>query len=227
MTTLCAKIGSTARALYAVVPRRRGVLVGAAVAALLALAAVRVYVVFVLSPADNNMYSESLVRFRYAEMVMEGEPLPASDPVVQWPEGFRRDEMIMALPDLMAGWSYRAWAAAFGAPDHYVYLRYFMAAYAATYVPAGFLLFWVMFRRFGPAFGATALYALCLPTYLRAAGNYLREDFATPALLVATALAWILLARPPARPRSRAALAAALALGVLYALSCWHMAQFY
>jgi hypothetical protein len=227
MATLYAKIGSTAETLHARLLRRRGVAIAAAAVCLLALAAVRTYVVFVLSPADNNMYSESLVRFRYAEMVMEGEALPASDPAVQWPEGFRRDEMIMALPDLMAGWSYRAWAAAAGAPDHYVYLRYFMAVYAATYVPAGFLLFWVMFRRFWPAFGATALYVLCLPTYLRAAGNYLREDFATPALLAATAWAWIFLERPPARPRPRAALVAALALSVLYALSCWHMAQFY
>lgn len=227
MATLFTKIGSRANAFYAGLLRRRGAVFAAAAVAVLALVAARVYVVFVLSPPENKMYSESLVRFRYAEMVMEGDTPPRSDPMVQWPEGFRRDEMIMALPDYMVGWSYRLWAAARGAPDHYVYLRYFMAAYAAAYVPAGFLLFWVMFRRFWPAYGATALYGLCLPTYLRAAGNYLREDFATPALLAATAIAWLFLERPPTSRRTRVALAAALALCILYALSCWHMAQFY
>jgi hypothetical protein len=227
MAAFFPKISSRGRALYAALFRRRGVAFAAAAAALLALAAARVYVVFALSSAENKMYSESLVRFRYVEMVMAGEPLPRSDPMVQWPEGFRRDEMIMALPDHAVGLSYRLWAAAFGPPDHYAYVRYFMAAYAALYVPAGFLLCWIMFRRFWPAYGAAALYAMCLPTYLRAAGNYLREDFATPALLAATATAWWFLERPPARPRARAALGAALALSVLYALSCWHMAQFY
>jgi hypothetical protein len=211
--------------------RRRWVVIVGALAALLALAAFRAYVVLELTPVESQMYSESLVRFRYAEMVMEGEPLPASDPVVQWPEGFRRDEMVMPLPDYLVGWSYRAWAAAFGPADHYGFLRYFMALYAALYVPAAFLLFWVMFRRFGPAWLGTALYVTCLPTFLKAAGNYLREDFASPALLAATALVWGALGpRDPGGGRPvlrRAAIAAATALCILYALSCWHMAQFY
>jgi tetratricopeptide (TPR) repeat protein len=84
-----------------------------------------------------------------------------------------------------------------------------------------------MFGRLGAATAATALYATCLPTFFRAAGNYLREDFASPALLAATALAWALLARPPGRLRGRLAVAGALALSIAYALSCWHMAQFY
>jgi len=227
MATRLTTVRSWAGSLCSAAARRPGVVRAGAAIALLALALARAGIVFELTPENNEMYSESLVRFRYAEMAMRGEPLPRSDPMVQWPEGFRRDEMIMALPDYLAGLSYRLYGGIFGAPDCYVYLRYFMAAYAAAYVPAAFLLFWVAFRRFRPAWAATALYVTCLPTLLRAAGNYLREDFATPALLVATAAVWLFLEKPPATRRNRVALTAALTLCVVYALSNWHMAQFY
>ncbi len=220
-------VRSWAGSLYSAATRRPGVVRAGAAIALLALALARAGVVLKHTPEYNEMYSESLVRFRYAEMVMKGEPLPRSDPMVQWPEGFRRDEMIMPLPDYLVGLSYRLYGGIFGAPDRYAHLRYFMAAYAAAYVPAAFLLFWVAFRRFGPAWAATALYVTCLPTFLRAAGNYLREDFATPALLVATAAVWLFLEKAPATRRNRVALTVALGLCVVYALSCWHMAQFY
>jgi tetratricopeptide (TPR) repeat protein len=227
MVRIFSKIISWGGAVWAGAARRPGVVFAATALGLLALAAVRVDFLFKLSPQTNEMYSESLVRFRYAEMVMKGEALPRSDPMVQWPEGFRRDEMIMPLPDYAVGLSYRVWAAIFGAPDRYAFMRYFMALYAATYVPAAFLLFWVMFRRRWPAWAATALYATCLPTFIRAAGNYLREDFATPALVAATALTWLLLRGESVGRGKRIAVTAALAAAVLYALSCWHMAQFY
>lgn len=227
MATLFSKIGPHARSTWAAASRRRGAVLGATAAALVAVAAARVALVLDLSPKTNEMYSESLVRFRYAEMVMKGEVLPRLDPMVQWPEGFPRDEMIMPLPDYAVGLSYRLWGKMFGPPDRYSYLRYFMAFYTASYVPAAFLLFWVMFRRRAPAWAATALYATCLPTFVRAAGNYLREDFAAPALLAASALTWLFLENRPETPRKRTAAAAALALCVFYALSCWHMAQFY
>ncbi|NIT35711.1 MAG: tetratricopeptide repeat protein [candidate division Zixibacteria bacterium] len=227
MATPFTAVKSWAHSLRSAATRRPGVVRAGATLALLALALARAGIVFKLTPENNEMYSESLVRFRYAEMVMRGEPLPRSDPMVQWPEGFRRDEMIMPLPDYLVGLSYRLYGGIFGAPDRYAHLRHFMAAYAAAYVPAAFLLFWVAFRRFGPAWGATALYVTCLPTFVRAAGNYLREDFATPALLVATAAAWLFLEKPPATRRNRVALTVALGLCIVYALSCWHMAQFY
>jgi hypothetical protein len=227
MATPLTTVKSWAGSLYSAATRRPGVVRAGAALALLALALARAGIVLKNTPEYNEMYSESLVRFRYAEMVMRGEPLPRSDPMVQWPEGFRRDEMIMPLPDYLVGLSYRLYGGIFGAPDRYAYLRYFMAAYAAAYVPAAFVLFWVAFRRFGPAWAATALYVTCLPTFLRATGNYLREDFATPALLVATAAVWLFLENPPATRRNKIALTAALGLCVVYALSCWHMAQFY
>jgi tetratricopeptide (TPR) repeat protein len=227
MARIFSKIISWGGDVWAGAARRPGVVFAATALALLALAVVRVDFLFKLSPQTNEMYSESLVRFRYAEMVMKGEALPRSDPMVQWPEGFRRDDMIMPLPDYAVGLSYKLWAGIFGAPDRYAFMRYFMALYAATYIPAAFLLFWVMFRRRWPAWAATALYVTCLPTFIRAAGNYLREDFATPALVAATALVWLLLEGEPKSRGRRVAIAAALAAAALYALSCWHMAQFY
>ncbi len=194
--------------------RRRPAVVGAAIFATLVLAAARVAILLYFTPAENHMYSESLVRFRYAQMIMDGKAEPRVDYMVQWPEGFRRDEMILWLPDHMVGWSYRGWAAVFDAPkDQYTYLRYFMAAHSALYVPAALLLFGLMFRRFWPAWLAAALYLTCLPTFLRAAGNYLREDFATPPLLAATALAWFLAEGGEASSRRR--LWAAVGLGVM------------
>jgi len=227
MATLFSKVDARVRSAWAVASRRPAVVIGATAVALVAVAAARVDLVLKLTPKTNDMYSESLVRFRYAEMVMKGEALPRLDPMVQWPEGFRRDEMILPLADYAVGLSYRLWAEIFGPPDRYAYLRYFMAFYTASYVPGAFLLFWVMFRRPAPAWAATALYATCLPTYLRAAGNYLREDFATPALVAASALVWLFVENRPLTPRKRVAAATALGLCVFYALSCWHMAQFY
>jgi tetratricopeptide (TPR) repeat protein len=218
---------SRVRSLWAAAARRPGVVVAATALALAAVAAARVDLVLKHTPETNEMYSESLVRFRYAEMIMKGEALPRSDPMVQWPEGFPRDEMIMPLPDYATGLSYRLWSGVFGPTDRYAHLRYFMALYAAAYIPAAFLLFWVMFRRPWPAWAATALYVTCLPTFIRAAGYYMREDFATPALLAASALVWLLLEGEPNGRGKRIAVAAALAAAVLYALSCWHMAQFY
>ncbi|HUV86360.1 MAG TPA: tetratricopeptide repeat protein [bacterium] len=227
MAAFPSRLVSRARSLWAAAARRPGIVVAATALALAAVAVARVDFLLKLTPQTNEMYSESLVRFRYAEMIMKGEALPRADPMVQWPEGFPRDEMIMPLPDYAVGLSYRLWSAGFGPADRYAYLRYFMAFYAATYVPAAFLLFWVMFRRPWPAWAATALYATCLPTFLRAAGNYLREDFATPALLAGSALVWLLLEGRPKGRGKRIAVAAALGACVLYALSCWHMAQFY
>ena len=227
MAAFPSTVVSRARSLWAAAARRPGVVVAATALALVAVAAARVDLVLKHTPETNEMYSESLVRFRYAEMIMKGEALPRSDPMVQWPEGFPRDEMIMPLPDYATGLSYRLWSGVFGPTDRYAYLRYFMAFYAAAYIPAACRLLGVMFRRPWPAWAATALYATCLTTFIRAAGYYMREDFATPALLAASALVWLLLERRPKGRGKRVAASAALAAAVLYALSCWHMAQFY
>lgn len=205
----------------AATPRAR---VAAAALAVMTLIAARVGIVLYFTPLENKMYSESLVRFRYAEMVMEGRPLPRLDYMVQWPEGFRRAEMMLPLPDHITGWSYRLSAALFGKTDHYQFLRYFMALYSALYVPAALLLFYVLFRRFRLACLGVAFYITSLPTFLKAAGTYLREDFASPALLVVTALAAFI---PRAAGRGRLVATAGLAAATFYALSCWHMAQFY
>jgi len=173
------------------------------------------------------MYSESLVRFRYAEMIMDGGAVPKVDKPLQWPEGFPTATMILPLPDHFTGSTYRAVAAVAARPiDHYAFLRWFMAVYGGLYVPAMALLFWVMFRKWVPTLAAASLYVILLPTFLRAAGNYLREDFATPPLMVATAFLWLLLeSNTPARRKWF--YGAALTAAVAAAMSCWHMAQFY
>lgn len=206
---------------------RPAVITAAAAAVFAAACAARFLCAFFYAPAYNKMYSESLVRFRYAEMIMDGEPLPAVDPMVQWPEGFPRDRMDMVYPDYLTGWTYRAWAALAGGVDHYTFLRWFMAFYAVLYVPAAFLFFLAAFRRRWPALAATLLYVTCLPTFWRAAGTYLREDFATPPLILATAAGWWFLRGGEASRRARAWMVAGLAAATLWAMSSWHMAQFY
>jgi len=221
------KTGSFLKKAYGAVAARRWAVVTLGALAVTALVALRVGVVLRFTPKQNVMYSESLVRFRYAQMIMDGKPLPDPDYLVQWPEGFRRRDMILWFPDHLTGESYRLWAGVFGRPDQYTFLRYFMAAYNALYVPAALLLFLVMFRRFWPAWLAAAFYVTSFPTFIRAAGTYLREDFASPPLLLATALTWYLLTDDGTSARRRRLATVALGVAVVWALSSWHMAQFY
>jgi len=173
-----------------------------------------------LFPRSFSYLSESCFRFRYAEMRMLGEEPPALDRAGQWPEGFSVDRMILSAPDRLTA----AWYQVRGG-DTFLASRAVVIFFSALSVLAFVALAAAVFRRPWPTAAATVLYAALFGAYSRTWGNYLREDFAMPALLLATAAAVYLFRAPEIkRPWPVAAAAAAAALA---ASSCWHMSQFY
>ena len=188
--------------------------------AALAGAAWRYTAVDHLFPRSYSYFTESCIRFRYAEMRMLGREVPATDADAQWPEGFPVERMILSAPDRLTAAFYHVHGGdAFAASRAMVIL--FSAAAVAAFVPLAL----AVLRKPWPAAGATVLYAGLFGAYSRTWGNYLREDFAMPGLLAATAAVAYLLTSPEARRRWLVAAGAAVA--TLWAGSCWHMSQFY
>lgn len=173
-----------------------------------------------ISPREFSYMIESCFRFRYAEMRMHGEEPPALDVAAQWPEGFPTDRMILSLPDRTAALIYKLHGG-----DTYFAARSLINFLSAAGVVAFAALALAAFRRPWPAAGATLLYAATFGAYSRSWGNYLREDFAMPGLLLAAAATLYLLTSPQGRRRWLVAGGAAVA--TLWASSCWHLSQFY
>ncbi len=173
-----------------------------------------------LSPREFSYFIDSCIRFRYAEMRMLGEEPPRIDPAAQWPEGFPAHRMILTLPDRTAALFYKLHGG-----DTYLTVRALVNALSAAAVVAFAALALAALRRPWPAAGATLLYAATFGGYSRSWGNFLREDFAMPGLLVATAAALYLLTSSGGKRRWL--IAAAAAAATLWAGSCWHMSQFY
>ncbi len=173
-----------------------------------------------LSPRRFSYYIESCFRFRYAEMRMRGQEPPALDRKAQWPEGFATDRMILSLPDRTAALFYRLHRG-----NTFLAARALIIALSAASVLAFVPLALAVFRRPWPAAAATVIYAGTFGAFSRSIGNFLREDFAWPALLVATAAVLYLLTWKAGRGRWPAAAVAAAA--TFWAGSCWHMSQFY
>jgi hypothetical protein len=173
-----------------------------------------------LSPREFSYLIESCFRFRYAEMRMLGREPPALDVVAQWPEGFPVATMILALPDRTAALFYKLHGG-----DTYLAARSLINFLSAAGVVAFAALALAAFRRPWPAAAATLVYAGTFGAYSRSWGNFLREDFAMPGLLLATAATLYLLTAGRGKRRWLAAGGAAAA--TLWASSCWHMSQFY
>jgi tetratricopeptide (TPR) repeat protein len=188
--------------------------------AALAGAAWRYAAVDHLYPRNFSYFTESCIRFRYAEMRMLGRDVPATDPAAQWPEGFPVDRMILSAPDRLAAAFYDVHGG-----DTFLASRALVILFSAAAVAAFVPLALAVLRKPWPAAGATLLYAGLFGAYSRTWGNYLREDFAMPGLLAATAAVAYLLTSPEARRRWLVAAGAAAA--TLWAGSCWHMSQFY
>ena len=173
-----------------------------------------------ISPREFSYMIESCFRFRYAEMRMMGDEPPALDVDAQWPEGFPADRMILALPDRTAALFYKLHRG-----DTYFAARSLMNFLSAAGVVAFAALALAAFRRPWPAAAATLFYAATFGAYSRSWGNYLREDFAMPGLLLAAAATLYLLTSPHGKRRWLVAGGAAAA--TLWASSCWHLSQFY
>jgi len=193
---------------------------GALALAAVAGAAFRYAAMDHLSPREFSYFIDSCIRFRYAEMRMLGEEPPRIDPAAQWPEGFPVHRMILTLPDRTAALFYKLHGG-----DTYFTARALVNALSAAAVVAFAALALAALRRPWPAAGATFLYAATFGGYSRSWGNFLREDFAMPGLLIATAATLYLLTSSGGKRRWSVAAAAAAA--TLWAGSCWHMSQFY
>jgi tetratricopeptide (TPR) repeat protein len=128
--------------------------------------------------------------------------------------------MILAAPDRLAASFYKLHRG-----DTYFAARALVNFLSAAGVVAFAALALAVFRRPWPAAAATLLYAGTFGAYSRSWGNYLREDFAMPGLLLATAATLYLLASREGKPRWLVAAAASAA--TLAACSCWHLSQFY
>jgi tetratricopeptide (TPR) repeat protein len=153
-------------------------------------------------------------------MRMLGREPPKLDVAAQWPEGFPVDRMILALPDRVAAAFYKS-----GGGDTFLAARASINVLSAAAVVAFSLVALAAFRRPWPAAGAALIYAVTYAGYGRSWTSYLREDFALPGLLVATAATLYILTSEGGKRRWLAAAAAGVA--TLWAASCWHMSQFY
>jgi len=201
--------------------RRRWLPWAALALAAVAGAALRFSMLERLSPREFSYMIESCFRFRYAEMRMHGHEPPKLDAAAQWPEGFAVDRMILPLPDRTVALFYRLR----GGGDTFLASRALIITLSALGVCAFAPLALAVFRRPWPAAGAALFYAGTYGAYSRSVGNYLREDFAMPGLLLATAGVVYLLTGGGGRRRWL--VAGGVALATAWAGSCWHMSQFY
>jgi tetratricopeptide (TPR) repeat protein len=179
-------------------------------------------------PASGEclFWTEGAVQFRYARMVAEGEPIPARDAALQWPEGIAPERSVCLAMERTIGVSYRALGALFGRPPFHVWAAYAPHVVGALGVGAAYVgaaAAWggaAAGGASGAAAGllAAALYATSLATVGRAIGSFGHEDFALPWLFMAAAF----LLRV-ARGQSGGPLAAlCLAIG----LGAWHFSRF-
>ncbi|NIT35063.1 MAG: tetratricopeptide repeat protein [candidate division Zixibacteria bacterium] len=193
---------------------------GALVLAAVAGATFRYALMDRLSPREFSYFVESCMRFRYAEMRMLGREPPKLDRLALWPEGFPADRMILTVPDRTATLFYKLHRG-----DTFLATRALINVLSAASVVAFVALAYAVYRRPWPAAAATLIYAGTFGAYSRGWSNFLREDFAMPGLLVATAATLYLLTSDDGRRRWLVAGAGAAA--TLWAGSCWHMSQFY
>ncbi len=185
----------------------------------LAAAALRYAILDRRTPRTFSYTMESCFRFRYAEMRMMGRSVPPLDPQAQWPEGFDVQRTILPLPDKTAGLVYRLR----GGGDPFLASRATILLFSSLAVLAFVPFALAFFQRAWPAAAAALVYAGSFGAYSRTVGNYLREDFALPGLLVATAGALHVLT---GARKGRGLALVAMSLATFWAGSCWHMTQF-
>jgi len=168
--------------------------------------------------ATHTFWMESAQRYRYIEMVSQGQPLPNPDQQMQAPEGYS-PWTDTVLQEVLYGTLHRRLA-----PEAELvpFVRALTPLISSTSIFAVALLILVLTRRKSSALFGGFLFAVAIPLAQRGTGaTIFREDIAFPVLVLhLAALAWWL------RDRQRTA---ALLSGVLLALSLllWKVLTFY
>ncbi len=167
-------------------------------------------------PPPPRMQGETTQAYRYARMVSERGYVPAVDPMVMHPEGFRvyRNSV---FEEYIAGWTHRAVGGDF---DRFI--RLFVILFPLLSVPALYLWMRTSGTPALQALTASALYAALFPALLRARGGSLyRETVALPLLVT---LGWLVDGYLAGDRTVRRGAASGLLL--LAALACWKVTAF-
>jgi hypothetical protein len=177
-------------------------------------------------PDHSLFHSDAALRYRYAEMVGQGRPVPIVDSLVQAPEGLRVRALDFILEDVVAGNVYRLAARFVPGLEFPVYLKWFVCLFSSLMVLVVYLLGSAVWRKRAAGLLSAAFYAVSLPSFERVVGNYLREEFTLPFIFLSL---YCFVRALGERGSSRRAHGAGLGAGVFVflALSSWHLSSFY
>jgi tetratricopeptide (TPR) repeat protein len=179
-----------------------------------------------LYPDHPLHVSDPALRYRYARMIAEGDPVPDVDPKVQAPEGLRVRSLLFLLQDAAIGGTYRIFTSLSPGTSFDVYLKWFLCVFSSLPLLAVFFAARLLFKSTAAGLVGAALYAVAVPGFQRTIGTYLREEFALPILFSSFCL---FLASTDALPQGkRAHLWGALSGALMgIALSSWHLSGFF
>lgn len=167
-------------------------------------------------------WTENAVQYHYAELVSQGQPIPAFDPKLQAPEGVKVFENLTILMEYPCGALYRLLGLAESRIRFHTFTIYFMALFAGLTV---FAIYGC-----GRALGFSRPYALLAAglgvfSYVgigRSIQGFLNEDFSLPLFFLG--LAFFLNALRAPKGPVRDALLAGFFFGL--SLAGWHFARF-
>lgn len=177
-------------------------------------------------PDHALFHSDAALRYRYAEMVGHGRPVPVVDSLVQAPEGLRVRALDFILEDVVAGNGYRLATRFAPTLEFPVYLKWFVCLFSSLMVLIVYLLGSAVWQNRGAGLLSAAFYAVALPGFERVLGNYLREEFTLPFIFLSLYCFVRALAERPGSRRAHVAGAGA-GVFVFLALSSWHLSSFY
>jgi tetratricopeptide (TPR) repeat protein len=177
-------------------------------------------------PNRALFHSDAALRYRYAEMVGQGRPVPVVDSLVQAPEGLRVRALDFILEDVVAGSVFRLVTRLAPTLAFSVYLKWFVCLCSSLMVLIVYLLGSALWQSRAAGVLSASFYAASLPSFERVLGNYLREEFTLPFIFLSLYCFMRALAE---RAGSRRAHVAGLGAGVFVflALSSWHLSSFY
>ena len=165
----------------------------------------------------EGFYSDSAIRYRYAEMFSTGRPIPEVDKKILHPEGLKVVELIHLTMDWLVGTSHR-FIKGFLKIDLISYIKLFISIFSSLSIIAVFLIAKRYVKEKTPLIILTFLYAVGIAGFWRIIGNYLREEFVLPIYLFAI-YAFL---------RAFRQINYAFLSGILFslALASWHLSQF-
>ena len=134
---------------------------------------------------DHVLYqSDAALRYRWAEMVAEGKPIPVVDSLIQAPEGLRVRALDLILEDVVAGTTYRIARRFAPRLDFPLFLKWFVCVFSALMIPVVYLLGRAVWLRRSAGLVSAAFYAAALPGFERVLGSYLREEVVLPFIFL-------------------------------------------